>query len=151
MYNEPKMEKLTVNLPPVELARIDVLVEAGVYPSRTEFMRTAIRKSLDEHQKFIDIRIEELQSKYDDIDQGTDEKKYLRYMGMGVFHIDKNSLDKAIIQGKQLKIFVIGLVAFDKQISVQMIKNGVHSIRVFGVLKASKAVKEALEAKKVRG
>ncbi len=29
MFEEPKMEKLTINLPPVEIARMDMLIEAG--------------------------------------------------------------------------------------------------------------------------
>jgi len=148
MYSETKMEKITINLPPVELARIDILVEAGVYPSRTEFMRTAIRKSLDDQQKFIDMRIEELQSKFDEIEPDSEGQKFSRVVGMGVFQIEKSAFDKAIIQGKQLKIFVVGFVSFDKLITVRMIEQGVHSIRVFGVLKASKVIKEALRAKK---
>jgi Arc/MetJ-type ribon-helix-helix transcriptional regulator len=148
MYSETKMEKITINLPPVELARIDILVEAGVYPSRTEFMRTAIRKALDEQQKFIDMRIEELQRKFDEIEQPNEKDKYKSVIGMGVFNIDKATFDNATIQGKQLKIFVIGFVSIDKKVTAQMIKQSVHSIRVFGVLKASKEVKAALEEKK---
>lgn len=148
MYSETKMEKITINLPPVELARIDILVEAGVYPSRTEFMRTAIRKSLDEQQKYIDMRIEDLQSKFDEDDMESGEQKFTRYTGMGVFHIGKKSFDKAILLGKQIKIFAIGFVSIDKDVTVGMINKGVHSVRIFGVLKASKAVKQALEEKK---
>jgi len=148
MYSEAKMEKITINLPPVELARIDILVEAGVYPSRTEFMRTAIRKSLDEQQKFIDIRIEELQSQYKEIEPGIEDKKFRSIVGMGVFHIERSVFEKAIKEGKQLKIFVVGFVSFDKLITVRMIENTVHSVRVFGVLKASKVIREALREKK---
>jgi len=32
MFEEPKMEKLTINLPPIEIARMDMLIEAGYYP-----------------------------------------------------------------------------------------------------------------------
>ena len=142
------MEKITINLPPVELARIDILVEAGVYPSRTDFMRTAIRKSLDEQQKFIDMRIEELQSKYEELEPGVEGKKFRSIVGMGVFHIERRIFEEAMKEGKKLKIFVVGFVSFDKLITVHMIENTVHSIRVFGVLKASKVIREALRKKK---
>jgi len=148
MYTEPKMEKITINLPPVELARIDILVEAGIYPSRTEFMRTAIRKSLDTHQRFIDDRIQELKAEYDDTSGSDEEQKTTNLVGMGVFHIEKKNFERAIKQGKQIKIFVVGLIVIDKQVTARMIEQSVQSVRVFGVLKASKEVKEALEKKK---
>ena len=142
------MEKITINLPPVELARIDILVEAGVYPSRTEFMRTAIRKSLDDQQKIIDMRIEEFQSKFDEVDPESKGQEFKKIFGVGVFNIEKEVFDKALILGHQVKIFVIGFCAIDKRVTAKMINQGVKSIRVFGVLKTSKEVKDALEEKK---
>jgi Arc/MetJ-type ribon-helix-helix transcriptional regulator len=38
----PETEKLTVNLTPVDLGRIELLVEQGFYANRAEFIRTAI-------------------------------------------------------------------------------------------------------------
>jgi Arc/MetJ-type ribon-helix-helix transcriptional regulator len=63
MYEEPSMEKLTINLPPVEIARIDILVEAGYYPSRAEFIRAAIRKTLDTHHDFVSRELDKIAAK----------------------------------------------------------------------------------------
>lgn len=39
----PPDEKITINLGPVDLGRIDLLVDEGSYGSRTDFIRDAIR------------------------------------------------------------------------------------------------------------
>ena len=39
------MEKITINLGYVDLARIDLLVSRGFLSNRTDFIRTAIRNS----------------------------------------------------------------------------------------------------------
>ena len=46
----PPDEKITINLGPVDLGRVDLLVEEGFYGSRTDFIRDAIRRLLDEHK-----------------------------------------------------------------------------------------------------
>ena len=46
-------EKITINLSPVDLGRIDVLVEQGLYSNRTDLIRTAIRNQLDRHDVVI--------------------------------------------------------------------------------------------------
>ena len=46
-------EKITINLGPVDLGRIDVLVEQGLYSNRTDLIRTAIRNQLDRHEPVI--------------------------------------------------------------------------------------------------
>lgn len=39
-------EKITINLGPVDLGRIDLLVQEGFYANRSDFIRTAIRNQL---------------------------------------------------------------------------------------------------------
>ena len=39
-------EKITINLGPVDLGRIDLLVQEGFFSNRTDFIRTAIRSQL---------------------------------------------------------------------------------------------------------
>lgn len=47
------LEKITINLTPVDLGRIDILVEEGFYQNRSDFIRAAIRGELDEHDDAI--------------------------------------------------------------------------------------------------
>jgi len=143
MYEEVKMEKLTINLPPVELGRIDILVEAGYYNNRTEFIRAAIRKTLDSHQDFIESQIKQYKGIFDDEEQKKD-KKYVSTFSMGVIGLSKNHFEKALAQGKKVKLLVVGLLSIDKKVSAELILKSVEYIRVFGVLKASPEVKSAL-------
>ncbi|MCE7746714.1 MAG: hypothetical protein ACTSUW_03675 [Candidatus Heimdallarchaeota archaeon] len=143
MYEEVKMEKLTINLPPIEIGRIDILVEAGYYPSRTEFIRAAIRKTLDSHQEFIDSQIKQYKEIFDEKEM-TEDKKYATFFSMGVVGLRKDYFEKVLAQGKKIKLQVVGLLSIDKKVSAELILKTVEFIRVFGVLKASPAVKSAL-------
>ena len=47
MVGEPeRTEKITVNLGPVDLGRIDLLVQEGFFTNRTDFIRSAVRAQL---------------------------------------------------------------------------------------------------------
>ena len=141
MYEEVKMEKLTINLPPIEIGRIDILVEAGYYPSRTEFIRAAIRKTLDSHQDFIDSQIKQYKTL---LEEKEGEEKFATTFAMGVIGLTKGHFEKALKQGKKVKLQVIGLLNIDKSVSAELILQSVEYVKVFGVLKASPAVKSAL-------
>lgn len=142
MYEEVKMEKLTINLPPIEIGRIDILVEAGYYPSRTEFIRAAIRKTLDSHQDFIDSQIKQYKALLEEKDG--EEEKYTSTFAMGVIGLTKKHFERTLKEGKKVKLQVIGLLNIDKSVSAELILQSVEYIKVFGVLKASPEVKSAL-------
>ena len=145
MYEEPGMEKLTINLPPVELARIDILVEAGYYPSRTEFIRTAIRSALDKHQDFVSQKVDKINSASEkELDNG---KLGFGIFGLGVYTLDREFFERAIDKGKKGKIQVAGMLIVKEDVTPEHIEKAVASVRVYGVLKASPEVKEALQDK----
>ncbi|NHJ46385.1 MAG: hypothetical protein FK733_01235 [Asgard group archaeon] len=146
MYDEPKMEKLTINLPPVEIARIDVLVEAGLYPSRTEFIRTSVRKTLDSHQKLIDQYFEESIFK-EDIDE---DSRYRRLTGLGMLGLSKKDLQKAIEEGIKYRIRVAGLLYLTNNITPELIDKGIESAKVYGIIRASPKNREALKKLRVK-
>lgn len=138
MYKETKMEKLTINLPPVEIARIDILVETGLYANRSEFIRNAIRKNLDTHKELIDRKISE------NIDQAEEpETKLLG--GVGIFGLHKKDFEKALAENKKLKIWVVGMVVIPKDVPSELIKKTVESVKVYGIVKASSKVKKELQ------
>ncbi len=137
------MEKLTINLPPIEIGRIDILVEAGYYPSRTEFIRAAIRKTLDTHQDFIDSQLKEYQKIFDE-DKLKKDEKYVLNFSMGVIGLSKSHFERALALGKKVKLLVVGLLSINKDVSAELILKSVDYIRVFGVLKATPEVKSAL-------
>ncbi|NPD90617.1 MAG: hypothetical protein HGN29_18045 [Asgard group archaeon] len=143
MYEETKMEKLTINLPPVELGRIDILVEAGYYHSRTEFIRAAIRKTLDSQQDYIDSKIKQFKDIYEPTEK-TEDKKFDSTFSMGVISIGKSHFERVLSKGKKAKIYVVGLLNIEKNVTPELILKSVESLRVSGVLKASPEVKVAL-------
>jgi Arc/MetJ-type ribon-helix-helix transcriptional regulator len=145
MYEEPKMEKLTINLPPIEIARIDILVEAGYYPSRAEFIRAAIRKTLDTHQDFVTKKLDTIASTSEKL---TDEEGISRMSGVGIYHMSKDTFERTIEQGKKLKINVVGVLNLDKDVTPEHVKQAVESARVYGIVRASPKVKEALQGKR---
>jgi Arc/MetJ-type ribon-helix-helix transcriptional regulator len=146
MYDEPKMEKLTINLPPVEIGRIDLLIEGGLYPTRTEFIRSAIRKALDNHEDYLDERVSKLKAEVIGV-QG-EKNLNTNIFGIGVFSITKEKLTQALKLNEKIKIFVIGLVIMDKKITANLIDKAVEKVRIFGVIKAPKEVKKAMERKR---
>ncbi len=149
MYKESKMEKLTINLPPVELARIDILVEAGIYPNRTELIRTAVRKTLDENQDFIKERISQFREEFDQKKEGNDSDKYSTKMFyMGVVNLGVKTFEKAMKDGKKIRVVAFGLLSIDNKVTIEQIEQTVERIRVYGVLVASPKIKKALAGKR---
>ena len=146
MYEEPNMEKLTINLPPIEIARIDILVEAGYYPSRAEFIRAAIRKTLDTHQDFVSKKLDKIASTSDE--ELNDREIISRISGVGIYNLDKETFERTIEQGKKMEITVVGMLNLNKDITPEHIEEAVESVRVYGILRASPKVKEVLQGKR---
>ncbi|MCW3980858.1 MAG: hypothetical protein NWF11_05230 [Candidatus Bathyarchaeota archaeon] len=148
MYEEPKMEKLTINLPPVEVARMDILVEAGYYPSRAEFIRSAIRSTLDVHRDYIEKRMETITSR--SRERLSDVEGNLEIFGIGVQVLGKEVLERAIEQGRKVKLHVVGMLKLGKGVTPELVESAVESAKVYGVLRASPEVKRALQNKMER-
>ena len=146
MYEEPSMEKLTINLPPIEIARIDILVEAGYYPSRAEFIRTAIRKTLDTHQQFVGKELDKIAARSGE--ELSVQGIRSRIAGVGVYHLGRETFEEAIARKKKLEITVVGVLNLDKDVTPEHIEKAVDSVRVYGILRATPKVKEALQSKK---
>jgi Arc/MetJ-type ribon-helix-helix transcriptional regulator len=146
MFKESKMEKLTINLPPIEIARMDMLIEAGFYSTRAEFIRAAIRKTLDTHQDFLAKKLDKIAST--SAGESDDEEIISRISGMGIYNLSKETFEKTIKQGKKMKINVVGMLNLDKDVTPEHIRNAVESARVYGIVRASPKVKEVLQGKR---
>jgi Arc/MetJ-type ribon-helix-helix transcriptional regulator len=119
-------EKITINLGPVDLGRIDLLVEQGVYSNRTDLIRTAIRNQLDRHTSLIDNVVV--------------SKEY----ALGVYSLTKQGLEKRRAAGERVRLRVIGMVSIATDIEPDLARETIDSIVVFGVLRASRVIEEAL-------
>lgn len=149
MFEEPKMEKLTINLPPVEIARMDMLIEAGYYSSRAEFIRAAIRERLDSHQDFISKKLEQIAQGAPE--ESKDKEIVMHAVVLGVLDLDNTSLESAIKQGKMMKIRVAGMLKLSKDVRPELIERAVDSVKVWGIVRGSEEAKKALQSKMKKG
>jgi hypothetical protein len=130
-----KTEKVSVNLSPTELGQIDLLVERGFFDSRSDFMRTAARKSLESYasdfRQFLEP--EHLKSEGSDL-----------VWGVGIIGLTKGEVTRLISKGKKIHIRVIGLYTIAKNITAEEIRQTVLSCKVYGKLIANDEAKTAL-------
>ena len=119
-------EKITINLGPVDLGRIDVLVEQGLYSNRTDAIRTGIRNLLDRHEPVIQ------------------EISVRKTYSMGVLIFSQSDLERWKSEGKRVSIHVIGHLTLGRDIDPELARQTIESIRVRGVFRASSEVKEVL-------
>lgn len=119
-------EKITINLGPVDLGRIDVLVEQGLYSNRTDAIRTGIRNLLDRHDPVIQ------------------EISVRKSFVLGVMVLDRRSLERWKAEGKKESLHIIGLLRLSNDVSPELARETIASICVRGVFHASSEVKEGL-------
>jgi Arc/MetJ-type ribon-helix-helix transcriptional regulator len=110
----------------VDLGKVDLLVAEGFYSNRTDFIRTAIRNLLDRHD-------EEL------------KRSAQRWeLALGVMHLDRAELEALRAEGKSLIVSITGLFSLGKDVTPELAREVISSVRVVGVFRASQAVKDAL-------
>ena len=126
MGSVSETEKITINLGPVDLGRIDLLVEQGVYTNRTDLIRTAIRNQIERH----DSVIQEITVRHS--------------YSFGVLIYTANDFEKLRAQGKKMSIHVVGMLTLSSSVTPELALETIESIRIRGKLIAPKAVREAL-------
>lgn len=122
----PDSEKITINMNPVDLGKIDLLVQEGVYSNRTDFIRTAIRSQLEKHTF--------------EVQQTVTRHSYV----IGVLAYDRKDLEARRAQGVKLTITVVGMLNLDNDIPPELAAEVIETVQVRGVFSASEAVKAAL-------
>ncbi len=119
-------EKITINLGVVDLGKIDLLVEQGFYTNRTDFIRSAIRTHLDKH----DIALQETITR----------KNFV----VGILVYDASDLRKKQEKGEMVDIHIIGMLSLAKDITPELARSTINSIKVLGIFNAPDPVTEAL-------
>lgn len=130
-------EKLTINLSIVEISQIDVLVEQGMYSSRSDFIRTAVRKDLETNREKIELSLTPF--------AGSKNKNKITMIG--ILHLSKAQLEDLFQDNneKKLKISVIGMLKIDNDVSAELLKKAVASIVIRGKIVATPEIEEAIE------
>jgi Arc/MetJ-type ribon-helix-helix transcriptional regulator len=119
-------EKITINLSAVDLGRIDLLAEEGFYSNRTDFIRAAIRKELDLRSDVVEKSVTR------------------RASALGVVAYTRRTLEDCAKKRQKLEINVVGGVHLSHDITPDLARRTIRSLKVHGVLRASQAVKDAL-------
>jgi Arc/MetJ-type ribon-helix-helix transcriptional regulator len=121
-----ELEKITINMAPVDLGQIDLLVREGFYQNRTDFIRTAIRNQLGAHAEAV---------------RRTVSRKELV---LGLQRYARRDLEAVRAAGETLQIKVLGLASIADDVSPELALATIDSIDVLGAFRASPAVKAAL-------
>ncbi len=119
-------EKITINLGYVDLGHVDLMVQDGFYSNRTDFIRTAIRNQLDRHADVL--------------------RKSLapRPVELGLRHFSRADLEAARDSDQLLDIHVLGLASIAPDVTPELARAAIASVRVLGALHASADVRAAL-------
>src|ERR671927_441809 len=121
-----ELEKITINMAPVDLGQIDLLVQEGFYQNRTDFIRTAIRNQLTAHAEVV---------------KRTVARKELV---LGLQHYTRRDLEAVRAAGETLQIRVLGLASIADDVSPELALETIDSIDVLGAFRASPDIKAAL-------
>ncbi len=119
-------EKITINLGYVDLGHIDLMVQDGFYSNRTDFIRTAIRNQLERHADVVRQSLARQPAE------------------LGLRHFSRADLEAARDSGELLHVHVLGLASIAPDVTPELARAAVASVRVLGALHASAAVKAAL-------
>ena len=119
-------EKITINLGVVDLGKVDLLVEEGFYSNRTDFIRTAIRNQLDKHEGEMTATITR------------------KSITVGAVHYSRKELDEHRANHQKLAISVVGVLAISDDVTPELARDTIESVKVRGVFRASGTVKDAL-------
>ena len=122
----PDSEKITLNLGPVDLGRIDLLVAQGFYANRTDLIRTAIRARLDRHEDAV---------------QAACARDAFE---TGLRTLSRAELEAAAKAGTPLAVKVMGLVRIADDVTPELARRAIASVEVMGALHAPRAVREAI-------
>lgn len=124
-----EMEKITINMAPVDLGQVDLLVQEGFYQNRTDFIRTAIRNQLTAHAETV---------------RQTVARKTLV---LGLQHYTRRDLEAVREAGEMLRIKVLGLASIADDVTPELALATIESIMVLGAFRANRAIKKALEGR----
>jgi Arc/MetJ-type ribon-helix-helix transcriptional regulator len=124
-------EKMTINLGVVDLGQIDLLVQEGFYSNRSDLVRTAVRNQLAVHADTLRQTVAR------------------RTLMLGLLHLDRATLERAVAAGERLRVQVVGLARIADDVTPELALAAIESVSVLGAFHASPAVRQALASRMV--
>ena len=136
MTTDKNYEKITVNLPVVDLGKMDYLVSQGFYNSRAEFLRIAAKEQIGKNGSIFKALTEE----------HVKDGNY--FVGIGAFILSREVFEKALKEGRKIKIFAMGMVKIANDVDIELISKTVKSFRAYGIRRGPPGVIEYLDSLK---
>lgn len=122
-------EKMTVNVGVVDLGHVDLLVQEGFYSNRSDLVRTALRNQLQLHSDALKQAVAR------------------RTLTVGLLHVSRADLDRAVAAGQRLNIQVVGLARIADDVAPELAVAAIESVTVLGAFQATAAVRRALSGR----
>lgn len=121
-------EKISVNVNVVDLGKIELLIENGIYTNKTDFLIKAINNELNKNEAIIERTISELDT---DV-----------HIQIGKVTYNTEKLLKLKNEKSAIKLYVVGKLIIEEDVSLQLLKETIISIRVFGPCKLSQELRD---------
>lgn len=122
----PDMEKLTINVNPVDLGQIELLVDQGFYGNRAEFIRVAIHDQLEKHR--------------DAVKETTTRQSLV----VGAVVYDRATLERAKKAKTRIAIRIVGFLSIADDVPPSLASDVVESLKIYGIFRAPAEVKAVL-------
>ena len=132
-------EKITFNMGIVELGKIDLLVEQGIFSDRSDFIRTAVRSQLSQYEsdirEYIKPNIKEEKSK----------SKSLQHINtVGVVRLSKSELEYLRDSDGKVFIRVVGMLVVDNRVTPELFAQTVEGVKVYGAVISNDEIKKII-------
>jgi len=124
-----KSEKITINVGLVDLGQIDLLVSEGFFANRTDFIRTAIRRQLENRSGAVDSTVAR------------------RELTLGSEHLSRPDLEQLRDAGQTVELRVLGLATIADDVTPELALATIAAVEVLGAFRAPPAVKAALASR----
>lgn len=123
-------EKITINITPVDLGRIDVLVDEGFYQNRSDFIRAAIRRELGLHESILAA------------------KTASPGWAAGVARYTRADLERMARDNQKVDITGTGSLIIEADVPASLVEWVLGRVRWYGTVEASQAVRRVLDKKR---
>jgi Arc/MetJ-type ribon-helix-helix transcriptional regulator len=124
-----RSEKITINVGLVDLGQIDLLVSEGFFANRTDFIRTAIRRQLEDRAGAVETTVAR------------------RELVLGIERYSRDALEQLRDSGQTVELRVLGLAVIADDVSPELAVATISRVEVLGAFRASRAVKAALASR----
>ena len=119
-------ERISLGVGIVDLGQIDRLVDKGLFATRSEFIRAAIRAYLERY--------------HDEVVQSGFKKSFV----LGGEVLAAEDLEQFASEGKKIDVRVVGAMTIADDVTPDLARKVIRSLSVYGSFRASNEVKEAL-------